>query len=106
MTGGASTGRLPSWKERENNKRRERRRRAIAAKIYAGPLHQQFRRILHRRNSKHPFAISSHHTPQQSSPPYLRRTTTAPSSHSSSPCTPIYKQIRRKKERYRRQKRQ
>ncbi|XP_038723328.1 BES1/BZR1 homolog protein 4-like isoform X2 [Tripterygium wilfordii] len=28
--------RMPSWKERENNKRRERRRRAIAAKIYAG----------------------------------------------------------------------
>ncbi|CAH9137931.1 unnamed protein product [Cuscuta epithymum] len=28
--------RLPSWKERENNKRRERRRRAIAAKIFAG----------------------------------------------------------------------
>ncbi|KAG0486444.1 hypothetical protein HPP92_008539 [Vanilla planifolia] len=33
MTSGS---RLPSWKERENNKRRERRRRAIAAKIYAG----------------------------------------------------------------------
>lgn len=28
--------RLPTWKERENNKKRERRRRAIAAKIYAG----------------------------------------------------------------------
>ena len=28
--------RLPAWKERENNKRRERRRRAIAAKIYTG----------------------------------------------------------------------
>uniref|UniRef100_A0A7N0SY43 Protein BZR1 homolog n=1 Tax=Kalanchoe fedtschenkoi TaxID=63787 RepID=A0A7N0SY43_KALFE len=28
--------RMPSWKERENNKRRERRRRAIAAKIFAG----------------------------------------------------------------------
>jgi hypothetical protein len=27
---------MPTWKERENNKRRERRRRAIAAKIYAG----------------------------------------------------------------------
>ncbi|XVF17828.1 hypothetical protein REPUB_Repub10bG0158300 [Reevesia pubescens] len=35
MTAGAS-GRLPTWKERENNKRRERRRRAIAAKIYTG----------------------------------------------------------------------
>ncbi|KAL7101771.1 hypothetical protein ACP275_08G075600 [Erythranthe tilingii] len=34
--GGSSTGRLPTWKERENNKKRERRRRAIAAKIYAG----------------------------------------------------------------------
>ncbi|KAF9589447.1 hypothetical protein IFM89_023765 [Coptis chinensis] len=33
MTSGS---RLPTWKERENNKRRERRRRAIAAKIYAG----------------------------------------------------------------------
>ncbi|KAL0378095.1 UNVERIFIED_CONTAM: protein BZR11 [Sesamum radiatum] len=33
---GSSTGRLPTWKERENNKRRERRRRAIAAKIYSG----------------------------------------------------------------------
>ena len=36
MTGGGSTGRMPTWKERENNKRRERRRRAIAAKIYTG----------------------------------------------------------------------
>ncbi|XP_072979049.1 protein BZR1 homolog 1-like [Typha angustifolia] len=34
MTSGA--GRLPTWKERENNKRRERRRRAIAAKIFTG----------------------------------------------------------------------
>lgn len=33
---GGSSGRLPTWKERENNKRRERRRRAIAAKIYTG----------------------------------------------------------------------
>ena len=33
MTSGA---RLPTWKERENNKRRERRRRAIAAKIFSG----------------------------------------------------------------------
>lgn len=32
MTSGGGTGRLPTWKERENNKRR----RAIAAKIYAG----------------------------------------------------------------------
>lgn len=27
---------MPTWKERENNKRRERRRRAIAAKIFSG----------------------------------------------------------------------
>ncbi|KAG7959984.1 hypothetical protein I3843_10G097600 [Carya illinoinensis] len=33
MTSGA---RMPTWKERENNKRRERRRRAFAAKIYTG----------------------------------------------------------------------
>ncbi|XP_024019453.1 BES1/BZR1 homolog protein 4 [Morus notabilis] len=33
MTSGT---RLPTWKERENNKKRERRRRAIAAKIFAG----------------------------------------------------------------------
>ncbi|KAI4304428.1 hypothetical protein MLD38_039941 [Melastoma candidum] len=33
MTPGART---PTWKERENNKRRERRRRAIAAKIFSG----------------------------------------------------------------------
>ncbi|KAH9797458.1 hypothetical protein WN944_012414 [Citrus x changshan-huyou] len=33
MTSGT---RMPTWKERDNNKRRERRRRAIAAKIYAG----------------------------------------------------------------------
>ncbi|XP_028758697.1 BES1/BZR1 homolog protein 4-like isoform X1 [Neltuma alba] len=33
MTSGA---RLPTWRERENNKRRERRRRAIAAKIFSG----------------------------------------------------------------------
>ncbi|PKI69043.1 hypothetical protein CRG98_010512 [Punica granatum] len=32
----ASGTRTPTWRERENNKRRERRRRAIAAKIYAG----------------------------------------------------------------------
>jgi brassinosteroid resistant 1/2 len=31
-----ASGRLPTWKERENNKRRERRRRAIATKIYTG----------------------------------------------------------------------
>ncbi|KAF8406392.1 hypothetical protein HHK36_008479 [Tetracentron sinense] len=36
MTSGGSSGRLPTWKERENNKRRERRRRAIASKIYTG----------------------------------------------------------------------
>ncbi|KAJ8764548.1 hypothetical protein K2173_006288 [Erythroxylum novogranatense] len=36
MTAGGSSGRTPTWKERENNKRRERRRRAIAAKIYSG----------------------------------------------------------------------
>lgn len=33
MTSGS---RMPTWRERENNKRRERRRRAIAAKIFAG----------------------------------------------------------------------
>ncbi|KAG6419274.1 hypothetical protein SASPL_121490 [Salvia splendens] len=33
MTSGT---RLPTWKERENNKRRERRRRAIAAKNFSG----------------------------------------------------------------------
>ncbi|XVF40267.1 hypothetical protein PTKIN_Ptkin01aG0098600 [Pterospermum kingtungense] len=33
MTSGT---RMPTWKERETNKRRERRRRAIAAKIFAG----------------------------------------------------------------------
>jgi len=33
MTSGT---RQPTWKERENNKRRERRRRAIAAKIFPG----------------------------------------------------------------------
>lgn len=31
-----SGNRQPTWKERENNKRRERRRRAFAAKIYTG----------------------------------------------------------------------
>lgn len=31
-----ATARTPTWKERDNNKRRERRRRAIAAKIFAG----------------------------------------------------------------------
>jgi len=40
MTSGAAAagglGRTPTWKERENNKRRERRRRAIAAKIFTG----------------------------------------------------------------------
>jgi len=36
-TRGMTSGtRLPTWKERENNKRRERRRRAIAAKIFSG----------------------------------------------------------------------
>ncbi|XP_010537716.1 PREDICTED: BES1/BZR1 homolog protein 4 [Tarenaya hassleriana] len=33
MTSGT---RMPTWRERENNKRRERRRRAMAAKIFAG----------------------------------------------------------------------
>ncbi|GJP73825.1 hypothetical protein CLOP_g4505 [Closterium sp. NIES-67] len=33
---GMTAQRLPTWKERENNKRRERRRRAIAAKIFTG----------------------------------------------------------------------
>ncbi|KAL2905619.1 BES1/BZR1-like protein 2 [Bienertia sinuspersici] len=33
---GGAAGRLPTWKERENNKKRERRRRAIAAKIFTG----------------------------------------------------------------------
>ncbi|CAI5461579.1 unnamed protein product [Closterium sp. Yama58-4] len=33
---GTTAQRLPTWKERENNKRRERRRRAIAAKIFTG----------------------------------------------------------------------
>ncbi|MFS7929399.1 putative transcription factor BES/BZR family [Helianthus anomalus] len=32
----SSGARMPTWKERENNKRRERRRRAISAKIFAG----------------------------------------------------------------------
>lgn len=36
MTAGGLSGRLPTWKERENNKRRERRRRAVAAKIFTG----------------------------------------------------------------------
>ncbi|KAF8409914.1 hypothetical protein HHK36_002433 [Tetracentron sinense] len=36
MTTGGSSGRLATCKERENNKKRERRRRAIASKIYAG----------------------------------------------------------------------
>ncbi|XP_076924194.1 BES1/BZR1 homolog protein 4-like [Bidens hawaiensis] len=31
-----SGARTPTWKERENNKRRERRRRAISAKIFSG----------------------------------------------------------------------
>lgn len=31
-----ATTRTPTWKERDNNKRRERRRRAIAANIFAG----------------------------------------------------------------------
>ncbi|MQL82773.1 hypothetical protein Taro_015235 [Colocasia esculenta] len=31
-----SGGRIPTWKERDNNKRRERRRRAVAAKIFTG----------------------------------------------------------------------
>lgn len=33
MTSGS---RMPTWRERENNKRRERRRRAVAAKIFSG----------------------------------------------------------------------
>ncbi|XP_078151731.1 BES1/BZR1 homolog protein 3-like [Carex rostrata] len=32
----ATGSRMPTWRERENNKRRERRRRAIGAKIYTG----------------------------------------------------------------------
>ena len=36
VTRGTNGQRLPTWKERENNKKRERRRRAIAAKIFMG----------------------------------------------------------------------
>lgn len=36
MTGTMTGTRMPTWRERENNKKRERRRRAIAAKIYTG----------------------------------------------------------------------
>jgi BES1/BZR1 plant transcription factor, N-terminal len=32
----ATGTRMPTWRERENNKRRERRRRATATKIYTG----------------------------------------------------------------------
>ncbi|XP_022950985.1 protein BRASSINAZOLE-RESISTANT 1-like [Cucurbita moschata] len=35
-TSASTCRRKPSWRERENNRTRERRRRAIAAKIYAG----------------------------------------------------------------------
>ncbi|KAG6598420.1 BES1/BZR1-like protein 2, partial [Cucurbita argyrosperma subsp. sororia] len=35
-TSATTSRRKPSWRERENNRTRERRRRAIAAKIYAG----------------------------------------------------------------------
>ncbi|KAK7383060.1 hypothetical protein VNO78_28726 [Psophocarpus tetragonolobus] len=35
-TSAATSRRKPSWRERENNRRRERKRRAIAAKIYSG----------------------------------------------------------------------
>ncbi|KAJ7958062.1 protein BRASSINAZOLE-RESISTANT 1-like [Quillaja saponaria] len=35
-TSAATSRRKPSWRERENNRMRERRRRAVAAKIYSG----------------------------------------------------------------------
>ena len=35
-TSASNCRRKPSWRERENNRTRERRRRAIAAKIYSG----------------------------------------------------------------------
>jgi hypothetical protein len=35
-TNSGGLGRMPSWRERENNRVRERRRRAISAKIFTG----------------------------------------------------------------------
>ena len=50
MTSGTRT---PTWKERENNKRRERRRRAIAAKIFAGlRIHGTFKLPKHCDNNE------------------------------------------------------
>lgn len=50
MTSGTRT---PTWKERENNKRRERRRRAIAAKIFAGlRIHGNFKLPKHCDNNE------------------------------------------------------
>lgn len=45
--------RKASWRDRENNKRRERRRRAIAAKIYSGLQAQgNFNLPKHRDNNE------------------------------------------------------
>ncbi|XP_047310527.1 BES1/BZR1 homolog protein 3-like [Impatiens glandulifera] len=50
MTSGT---RLPTWKERDNNKRRERKRRAIAAKIYNGlRMHGNFELPKHCDNNE------------------------------------------------------
>ncbi|CAN8231410.1 unnamed protein product [Cochlearia groenlandica] len=50
MTSGTRT---PTWKERENNKRRERRRRAIAAKIFTGlRIHGNFKLPKHCDNNE------------------------------------------------------
>ncbi|WZZ46523.1 hypothetical protein YC2023_042782 [Brassica napus] len=50
MTSGTRT---PTWKERENNKRRERRIRAIAAKIFAGlRIHGNFKLPKHCDNNE------------------------------------------------------
>ncbi|KAE8706109.1 hypothetical protein F3Y22_tig00110403pilonHSYRG00025 [Hibiscus syriacus] len=50
MTSGT---RLSTWEERENNERRERRRRAIAAKIFAGfRMHDNYKLPKHCDNNE------------------------------------------------------
>ncbi|KAJ0986347.1 hypothetical protein J5N97_004703 [Dioscorea zingiberensis] len=88
MTSGT---RAPTWKERENNKRRERRRRAIAAKIYKGFADVQ--------ELQAPQALRQQRGPQSCSAPRpvgpSRRTGSKPAGHmeivggsaSPSPCS-------------------
>ncbi|XP_077251099.1 BES1/BZR1 homolog protein 4-like [Tasmannia lanceolata] len=96
MTSGT---RLPTWKERENNKRRERRRRAIAAKIYAGlrmygsyklPKHCDNNEVLKALCDEAGWTVEEDGTTYRKGCKPLERMEVAGGSASASPCSSYY----------------